>query len=61
MNYIKEKANKLGVPVINPIPNNQPENNPVVAVCGQCGLEIRQTMGFVCPQQNCPVQVKVTL
>lgn len=28
--------------------------NPVVSICGECGLEIYQVMGYVCHNTRCP-------
>lgn len=52
----EEKAKRLGVPLIPAptLPKAPSEPNPVRAVCGLCGLELRQTMGYSCPQSNCP-------
>jgi hypothetical protein len=48
----EEKAKRLGVPLI----PKRPPVNPwdVTGVCGECGLELRRTMGFVCSKGNCP-------
>ena len=27
--------------------------------CSKCGMEWKGVMGYVCPSQDCPVQVKV--
>ena len=57
----EKKAKDLGVPVIpKRLPINR-EPNPVVAVCGECGLEIRQVMMYSCGKINCPVQPKAML
>jgi hypothetical protein len=54
----KDKAKRHGVPVIprraESTKQAPRDPNPVVAVCGECGLEIRQTMGYYCPKANCP-------
>lgn len=53
----EEKAKRLGVPLI-PIwhkPFTLPiDGNRTVSVCGECGLEIKQVMGYCCPNVNCP-------
>lgn len=58
-----EKSKKLGVPLIGgkkwPLPVIDP--NPVVAVCGLCGIEIREIMHFSCQRNGCPIQVKIKL
>ena len=59
-------TNSKEVPTIPPLMPEEkrirenPEPNPVVARCGECGLDIRQTMGYVCGNINCPVFPKVT-
>ncbi len=54
----EEKARRIGVPLI---PKRQepwekyPFNtNPVISVCGQCGLELHRVMGYCCRRANCP-------
>ena len=46
------------IPVIPPlppdIPNGPADPNPVVAICGQCGLNILQTMCYSCSHPRCP-------
>lgn len=61
---IKDKAEEYGVPVIPPLPKEVEypkviEPNPVVAVCGECGMKIHQVMGYCCGNNRCPVQPKV--
>jgi hypothetical protein len=57
-----QKANRLGVPLIPkkapPLPHNP---NPVIAVCGQCGHEVRSFDYRSCPLGNCPFGSTVTL
>lgn len=48
----EEKARHYGVPLI-PKRSAQP-NQGVIAICGECGLEMRGAMGYVCPRINCP-------
>lgn len=53
----EEKARRIGVPLIPK--SNKPfviplDNNRTVSVCGECGLEIKQVMGYCCPKGNCP-------
>lgn len=49
------------VPVILPLPPEEPyEPNPVVAICGQCGIELRKVMMYCCMNSRCPVQPRVT-
>lgn len=33
-----------------------PRPNPVVAICGECRLELRRVMNYVCNKLNCPVR-----
>lgn len=57
-----QKANRLGVPLIpkkDRIPFQEP--NPVIAVCGQCGHEVRSMDHRSCPQGECPFGSNVTL
>lgn len=55
---IEDKAKELGVPVIPRLPDKvdySPRTpNPIVAICGECGLEIHQVMGYVCSNPRCP-------
>ncbi len=54
----REKADRLGVPLIESFPSiprpGSPPYDPVVSVCGKCGLELRQVMGYVCSKPGCP-------
>lgn len=48
------------VPVIPKLPDDVPspgdpvDPNPVVAVCGECGMTIRLVMGYSCRNPRCP-------
>jgi hypothetical protein len=56
-----QKANRLGVPLV---PGRAPvryDHNPVIAVCGECGHEVRSMDYRACPTSNCPFGSKVTL
>ena len=49
--------NERKIPVIAPLPPDYPgpsDPNPVVAICGECGLRIHQVMGYVCTHPRCP-------
>lgn len=48
-----EKAKRIGVPLIEPI-KPYPGPNQTIAVCGKCGLELKQVMGYCCPNADCP-------
>ena len=49
------------VPVVPPIQDQGPvDPNPVVAKCGACGMDWRQTMHYVCGRGDCPMQTRVT-
>lgn len=50
------------VPVIPPLPEQTEDldPNPTVAVCGQCGLEIKKVMMYSCGNSRCPVQSRTT-
>jgi len=49
-------------PVIPPLPKDEPnlDPNPIVSICGECGLELRQVMMYSCPSMRCPVTTKST-
>lgn len=50
------------VPIIPPRRKNPSrEPNPVIAICGECGVMIRQLMYFSCGRSCCPIQPQVTL
>ena len=52
------------IPVIPPLPPEDPgphDPNPVVAICGQCGLQIHQVMGYVCTHPRCPTGLGGTM
>lgn len=56
----EDKARRIGVPLIPK--NNRPcvvpmDTNRTVSVCGECGLEIKQVMGYCCPKGNCPARL----
>jgi hypothetical protein len=58
LSQFKEKADALGVPLI-PVKDNWgkkpvPYDNPIIAVCGKCGIELRQIMHFACGHSDCP-------
>lgn len=51
----KAKARRLGVQYIVPAKRRHPEvANPVIGVCGDCGMELRQMMAVVCKHDVCP-------
>ncbi len=55
----EEEAKRRGIPVIPKLPDdiydpNRYDPNRTVAVCGQCGMELKGVMGYVCPQPRCP-------
>lgn len=43
------------IPVIPSKPEPSIDPNPVVAICGECGIEVRQVMGYVCYNSRCPI------
>ena len=53
------------LPVIPPLTDEQkraidnPNPNPPVAKCGQCGMVLQQVMGFVCGNNYCPIQPRI--
>ncbi len=44
------------LPVIPPLPPGfpNPDPNPPVAQCGECGLVLHRFMGYCCPNVRCP-------
>lgn len=40
------------IPVIPPLPNYP--GRDTVAICGECGLELKPIMMYCCPKPNCP-------
>lgn len=53
----EERVKRLGVPVIPVLPPQAErpfDPNPVVAVCGQCGIDLHTAMWYVCQQASCP-------
>lgn len=57
---LEEKAKRLGVPLIKEKVDRDCSPNPIVGICGKCGLEIHQVMFFSCLKSGCPIQPKVT-
>lgn len=56
-----EDARRIGVPLVKPRnaePDWAPEANPVIAVCGLCGRDVRRVEGYSCSQSRCPIQPK---
>ena len=54
----QQEAELLGVPIIPPIkapPPKPKDYNPIVAICGQCGLHVHARMMYACTNANCPV------
>ena len=51
----EEKARRKGVPLI---PKRAPvkpmRSDSTIAICGECGLEIKMVMGYCCSRANCP-------
>lgn len=45
------------IPVIPPLPDSDPniDSNPIVAICGECGREIRRVEMYTCLDVRCPV------
>lgn len=52
----EEKAKRIGVPVIpvRKFVKPDPYGNPTIAICGECGIELKQIMGYSCSRTNCP-------
>lgn len=55
----EEIARDIGVPVIPRLPpDRQLEINRAIAVCGECGMVIRENSSYSCGNMRCPVQLK---
>ena len=53
------ECDQRGIPIIPQVPEDvnplRPvDPNPIVAVCGECGLDLRQVMGYCCGNARCP-------
>lgn len=57
-----DRARELGVPLVprRPPTDTPLDPNPVISVCGECGLEVRRVMYYSCPNTRCPVFAKCT-
>ena len=59
--YVERNGRKI--PVIPRLPDSPPyqpeipDPNAPVAICGECGMEIYQVMGYVCPNVRCPAGI----
>lgn len=56
---LQEKARRLGVPLIGgngpcEAPKIPATPNPVVGVCGKCGLVLHHMINYSCPHTSCP-------
>ena len=68
LKILEQKVDQLnGTKVVNVAPlkfeNGRVETIPTIgpkAICQRCGLDLSKTMGYVCPQFDCPSQMKVT-
>lgn len=56
----RKRAQRLGVPYIEPVRPSNPSGNPVVAVCGECGRDVYMIEGYSCPRGNCPIQPRAS-
>lgn len=53
--FAERKGRKI--PIIPKLPDDiadPVDPNPVVAICGECGLELHKVMGYACPNTRCP-------
>jgi hypothetical protein len=52
----EERARRIGVPLY---PARKPlpvlNDNPIVGVCGACGIDIREIMHLACRREDCPL------
>lgn len=48
---------RKNIPIIPKLPDDHPRPHPDEpwAICGECGMELRGVMGYVCPNSRCPV------
>lgn len=62
INKTKRGSDGRDHPVIPPLPHEEPnlDPNPIVSICGECGLEIRKIMMYSCQNSRCPVQPRTT-
>lgn len=59
---IAERARKIGVPVLPGRPTERmPEENPIVGVCGVCGIDVRKVMWMACNKAGCPLASGTTM
>lgn len=58
----ERRAEDLGVPLLRPKPKLPiHDSNPVVAICGACGIEVRKVMSMACRRADCPLSDGVSL
>lgn len=60
---IEAEAKRLGVPVLRrPIwPGPRGKENPVIAICGVCGVKLHGVMYMSCNREGCPAFLRVVL
>ena len=60
----KDKAKEMNIKYIPPLTGEQKkeketlEANSTVAICGQCGIEVKQVMNYSYDKKECPVFLK---
>ncbi|NKI68937.1 hypothetical protein GN109_05850 [Collimonas pratensis] len=57
MSKFQEEADRIGVPLIGPLPPVRKQDhtfNPTIAICGECGMHLKGVMGYVCVNGRCP-------
>ena len=55
--YEEKKVKTKEIPVIPPLPRDWdpfPDPNPIVAICGECGLQLYRVMSYCCGNPRCP-------
>lgn len=61
----QELSKTLNVPIIQPLGTPDVKKgtdvDPIIAVCGQCDLQLREYTTFMCPHNNCPCFSKTYL
>jgi len=51
-----EEEKKQGIPLITERAPYPSDPNPIISVCGKCGLRVYRVMDYVCPHAVCPCE-----
>ena len=61
LKILEQKVDQLnGTKVVNVAPLKFEQVQTLKNNCQRCGLDLSKPMGYVCPQFDCPSQLKVT-